>query len=1410
MVHDAQKLTYEDIQTLDNLAQKSNSKLVLFNNQQAREGFQAASPIQALKEAGITQHQTHFNNKKAPCDVYETSTPAQSLVNHYLALPIKAREKTAIIASTLKEQGELTARIRQSLKDEGALSIQEKNLRVLSNQTLSPAQKKHAKFYTPGDVIAFNPFTHEQKNYSIVDVSKQTITVVNEKNQPSKLSVSELGDAVVYKHQHLDVAIGERLVVTSKVKHLNLEKGSELQVVEFSESSTTFLVNNKHLCLSDNDLKEAFLMHDYVKRPHQLTKNYDKALISSKPFQLNQANLGEIASVTKKIALFSPDKKSALSHLDKERISWSVMEIAKRVSEPVKREMHYAASVIEKDIQTLSQDLGKGQHLLDSATIANQAVSYAVAKCAEREAAFTHKDLLSQALLQALGKASAQEIHQAIEKREKAGDLIHLGTHWITKETLALEQAILTDNQKHQASLSPIVQDKNALLAMNPTLTQGQKDAVTLALTSKDRFISVQGLAGVGKTTMMREIKKFADSCGVAVFGLTPTHRARQELTDNGIPTQTIDSFLNQETPFPKETLFITDETSMIGNENYHRLQRKAIRLNARVLFAGDMTQLQAIPGGVPHELTVTTKTQKTAYMQDIMRQNPNPTLKEAAYHASRGESEKSLEKVSEIKPDDFIKRTKNREESLNQSFVEIKPNLDESTGSNDYSPLYDAIANDYLSRIPEHRDKTLLIAHANADRCEIDKRIRQGLQQEGVISHNEKQMTRYEPKDLTLADKQKASSYQKGDILRFDKTYSVARRGDYFMVQAIDDAKNTITCLSDDKLTFVINPAKIADKARLSLYEEKQYPVAVGDKLRLKKSDHTRNIAANTEYVLTGMTNTEMTLTNEKESVTLDLSQKKDRHWDYAYSNTAFTIQGATNCFVLSLELAKRKRATTHRAHSIDITRASHQATIYTEDKALLTQRLSDLKAQKATNKKSAFLMLKAYKERVAYESLLKAEIERQILPPTQIKTQKTTPTPIPQNYQSGPSAKEIESMLKHEMASLCGVLLGEPNRKLSSKNNWRYGAKGSLSVNLSKGLWKNFETDEKGNCFELIKTQMGFSDFKEVIGYAKDFLNCAPEQKVIRASTFKAHQIDDEEKSRAMRSYARYLVGKSCDIQGTLAEKYLVNKRQLTQYSNADLRFLKEITTYHNDEKTKVPALIAIARDANGQVNNIEVIRLNPKTGDKDTQSNVVRQSYGDKNGCYVELNKNHKGGKTYVTEGVETGLSILEVNPTARVIAVLGKSNFANLRLSGLNKELVFCLDNDGVNTFKDEVITSALERAENAKFKTSIIMPATTNADLNDLVKSHSIQELKATLNNEKPSQVAYKLRQEAMEQAKHATNKAVDSINNKTKEDAKAMVNNVPVIEDKLPLDIDTSQLFVSKSSRDFPVMERDL
>ena len=64
-------------------------------------------------------------------------------------------------------------------------------------------------------------------------------------------------------------------------------------------------------------------------------------------------------------------------------------------------------------------------------------------------------------------------------------------------------------------------------------------------------------------------------------------------------------------------------------------------------------------------------------------------------------------------------------------------------------------------------------------------------------------------------------------------------------------------------------------------------------------------------------------------------------------------------------------------------------------------------------------------------------------------------------------------------------------------------------------------------------------------------------------------------------------------------------------------------------------------------------------------------------------MNLNKKGEGDTTYITEGVETGLSILEVNHKLRVFAVLGKQNFAKIDAHLLTKHVVFCVDNDGDN-------------------------------------------------------------------------------------------------------------------------------
>jgi hypothetical protein len=59
--------------------------------------------------------------------------------------------------------------------------------------------------------------------------------------------------------------------------------------------------------------------------------------------------------------------------------------------------------------------------------------------------------------------------------------------------------------------------------------------------------------------------------------------------------------------------------------------------------------------------------------------------------------------------------------------------------------------------------------------------------------------------------------------------------------------------------------------------------------------------------------------------------------------------------------------------------------------------------------------------------------------------------------------------------------LLLGEPNRAASSKTELRYGARGSLAVDLKKGTWFDHETGIGGGTLDLITRETGIADPKE-----------------------------------------------------------------------------------------------------------------------------------------------------------------------------------------------------------------------------------------------------------------------------------------------------------------------------------------
>jgi hypothetical protein len=59
--------------------------------------------------------------------------------------------------------------------------------------------------------------------------------------------------------------------------------------------------------------------------------------------------------------------------------------------------------------------------------------------------------------------------------------------------------------------------------------------------------------------------------------------------------------------------------------------------------------------------------------------------------------------------------------------------------------------------------------------------------------------------------------------------------------------------------------------------------------------------------------------------------------------------------------------------------------------------------------------------------------------------------------------------------MGPVAREILGEPNRALSSAHELRFGTRGSLSVDLRKGVWHDHETGEAGGCLDFLRVKGG-----------------------------------------------------------------------------------------------------------------------------------------------------------------------------------------------------------------------------------------------------------------------------------------------------------------------------------------------
>ncbi len=100
-----------------------------------------------------------------------------------------------------------------------------------------------------------------------------------------------------------------------------------------------------------------------------------------------------------------------------------------------------------------------------------------------------------------------------VDKAVKLGALVRAEVRYTTQTALQRERQILKMEREGRGVVTPLLPDASQAI-LNGELTAGQRDAVFAVATTTNRVIGVQGLAGTGKSHMLREAKALVSSTG--------------------------------------------------------------------------------------------------------------------------------------------------------------------------------------------------------------------------------------------------------------------------------------------------------------------------------------------------------------------------------------------------------------------------------------------------------------------------------------------------------------------------------------------------------------------------------------------------------------------------------------------------------------------------------------------------------------------------------------------------------------------------------------------------------------------------------------------------------------------------------------------------------------------------------
>ncbi|EMQ4189025.1 MULTISPECIES: MobF family relaxase [Serratia] len=921
-------------QVLQAVDRSQGVAVVLDTHARRATGFGA----EVLRAAGVTQLKTAERQENATVTLVQKDTVDDRLqvAARHVAKQTAAGLAVVAQAGNARTRAQLTQAIRTALGEEGVLGATLRTVDTLSPVWLDAGTRQNRGTYKVGMVLERVEGKNVLERMTVVGVSKEThkLSVEDANGNRRGLSISAIDSSYrLWQPASLTLQDGERVRATGELGH-TLRAGAELRVVGIKPKSLLF---RERLVVEDAQGKRAHI--PLTGAPLKMDYAYTESLGASRKTQ------GQVVAVL-------AGKEVSDATVNQLRRSGDAILAFTPLSEAdiTARLTHTRTSVtITQGLQALTgkDDVTDALRSLQQArlTPTTRAVGLAMEKATGTNVMFSALKVADLAG-QMDGRVTPDVALGELARLERRGDIIALATvqgrgdTYVRRESWEQEKTLLRHIAEGKNSLPPLIttseltqrnedgpSQKDAV-AGHPDLTQGQRQAAEMILTSKDRFVTIQGYAGVGKTTQFKVVAAALARLDnpPKVVGLAPTHRAVSELTAAGIPAQTLASFLSEqsraqeggEKPDFSRTVFVIDESSMVGNRDMATAVSLIAEGGGRAVMSGDEAQLKPLESGVPFSLTLHRSAADVAIMQDIVRQTP--ALRPAIEAMIAGNVREAVTVAQQVGPD-IIPREAGAL-APPRSVVDLKTH-----GESDVAAL---IAADYVGRTPEARDNTLIVAELNADRRAINDAVHDRLQAEGKLGES-----------ITVSTLNRVSNSQ-ADL--GSRAFWQANAGnivklndDYFTIRAVDGQSGTVSLTGlDGQDERWLAPATLR-RSQVAVFEEKTMTVSVGERLRLTTTDRDRLLRTNDIGVVTGIdARGRLQVTVGEQQVSLDPNAAMgDRHIDYGYAVTTYSAQGASVDYVILLEGVEgaRKRMAAQDSAYVALSRTKEHIQMYVDD---------------------------------------------------------------------------------------------------------------------------------------------------------------------------------------------------------------------------------------------------------------------------------------------------------------------------------------------------------------------------------------------------------------------------------------------------------------------------------------------